>query len=111
MRVRILESAAHDLIGGSQFYDRQEAGLGEYFLDSLFSDIDSLQLYSGIHARHFGTFHRLLSKRFPFAVYYEFEQDTAIVYAVLDCRCDPTWIKNQLGGRANKTLAPDVDTR
>ena len=108
MKVRILESAARDLIGGSQFYDRQEAGLGEYFLDSLFSDIDSLQLYAGIHAQHFGTFRRLLSKRFPFAVYYEFEQDTAIVYAVLDCRCDPTWIKNQLKSRENKPSPPNM---
>jgi hypothetical protein len=31
----------------AQFYERQETGLGWYFLDSLFSDIDSLLLYAG----------------------------------------------------------------
>ena len=106
MRVRVLEAATRDLIDGSRFYDRQEDGLGGYFLDSLFSDIDCLQLYAGIHPRHFGAFHRMLSKRFPFAVYYEVEKDTAVVYAILDCRRNPKWIKAQLGGRGNKPDAP-----
>ena len=50
MKLRILDAASQDLIDGYRFYEKQEAGLGSYFLDSLFSDIDSLQLYAGIHA-------------------------------------------------------------
>ncbi len=50
MRIRILDEAEQDLVDGAQFYEMQEPGLGEYFLDSLYSDIDSLQLYAGIHA-------------------------------------------------------------
>ena len=96
MRIRILESAARDLIEGWHFYERQEEGLGGYFLDSLFSDIDSLQLYAGIHSTHFEKYHRMLSKRFPFAVYYRVEDDVAVVYAVLGCRRDPAWIRDQL---------------
>jgi len=102
MRVKILKSALNDLSEGSRFYDRQEQGLGAYFLDTLFSDIDCLQLYAGIHTQQFGTFHRMLSKRFPFAIYYEREQDTATVYAVLDCRRNPAWIRKLLGGRRVK---------
>jgi hypothetical protein len=64
MRVEVLDEAEQDLFDGARFYEAQEPGLGQYFLDSLFSDVDSLQLYSGIHAVHFG-YHRLLSKRFP----------------------------------------------
>jgi hypothetical protein len=44
-------------------------GLGHYFLDSLFADIELLTDYSGVHASVFG-YHRSLSKRFPFAIYY-----------------------------------------
>ena len=95
MRVQILDQALQDLIEGFRFYERQSAGLGNYFLDSLFSDIDSLQFYAGIHGVHFG-FHRLLAKRFPFAVYYRIEDDTARVYAVLDCRRKPAWIRKRL---------------
>jgi hypothetical protein len=55
----------------------------------LCSDIDSLALYAGIHRKVFG-FHRLLSKRFPWAVYYRFDAEGAVVvYRVLDCRQEP----------------------
>ncbi len=60
MRILILPSARDDLFGGFEFYERQQAGLGDYFLESLFSDIESLRLYAGIHPKRFG-FHRLLS--------------------------------------------------
>ena len=44
MKIRLLEFAERDLADGARFYERQQAGLGEYFLDSLFSDIDGLLL-------------------------------------------------------------------
>lgn len=86
MKIEILDAAEKDLFDGFEFYERQSKGLGNYFLDSLFSDIESLYLYAGIHGRHFG-YHRLLSKRFPFAIYYLTKNDIIQVYAVLDCRC------------------------
>jgi hypothetical protein len=46
MRVQILGEAEHDLVEGYRFYESQVAGLGDYFLDSLFSDIDSLQFHA-----------------------------------------------------------------
>ena len=61
MRIKILSSAVDDLHAGRLFYEKQGEGLGEYFFDSLFSDIDSLLLYAGIHQKFFG-YHRLLSK-------------------------------------------------
>ena len=67
MKLRILESAKEDLIEGYHFYDEQAPGLGTYFLDSLFSDIDSQSIYAGIHAKIYGS-HRALSKHFPFAI-------------------------------------------
>lgn len=46
MRILILDEAERDLEEGRQFYEAQREGLGAYFLDTLFSDIDSLQLYA-----------------------------------------------------------------
>ena len=54
MKVEILDEAQEDLLDGFRFYECQSEGLGDYFLDSLFSDIDSLQIYAGIHSVHFG---------------------------------------------------------
>ena len=95
MKIEILDEAAQDLVDGFTFFERQAEGLGNYFLDSIFSDIESLHLYAGIHVLHFG-YHRLLAKRFPFAIYYRIETDIIRVYAILDCRRNPTWIRDRL---------------
>ena len=84
MTVVILEDAADDIDAGRRFYESCEPGIGDYFVESILSDLDSLLVYAGIHRSHFG-FHRMLSKRFPFGIYYEMEVDTAYVYAILAC--------------------------
>ena len=63
MSIKILASASKDLDRGRIFYSRQGEGLGEYFLDSLASDIDALALYAGIHPKVFG--YRRLLKALP----------------------------------------------
>ncbi len=50
MRIKILSSATDDIIEGFRFYEKQSEGLGSYFIDAIFSDIDSLKIYAGIHA-------------------------------------------------------------
>ena len=86
MRLRILDSALQDLDRGRVFYERQGEGLGVYFLDSLFAEIESLVLYSEIHRKVFG-FHRLLARRFPYGVYYRVEEGgVVVVWRVLDLR-------------------------
>lgn len=74
MKIRILSPAEDDLEEGYRFYDSQSPGLGLYFLDCLYSDIDSLTYFGGIHPVVLGH-HRLLSKRFPFAIYYRVMED------------------------------------
>ena len=41
MRVQVLDEATADLAGGFRFYERQADGLGDYFLDSLWSESES----------------------------------------------------------------------
>jgi hypothetical protein len=55
MKIKVLSSAIEDLYEGRLFYEKQGEGLGDYFFDSLFSDIDSLVLYGGIHIKVFVT--------------------------------------------------------
>lgn len=100
--VRIGASAERDLLVGFEFYESQAEGLGQYFPDSLFSDIDALALHAGLHARPLAGLYRSLSRRFPFAIYYDFDGATAIVLAVLDCRRNPRSIRGALGTRRKK---------
>ena len=96
MPVVVLRSAKDDLRDGFLFYERQGGSyLGNYFLASLQSDMSSFALYAGIHNKRFG-FHRALSRRFPYSIYYDIEDGEARVYGVLDNRRDPNWTYHHL---------------
>lgn len=97
MKIVILRSAARSMDDGIWFYERQEAGLGGYFLDSIMADIRSLSIYAGIHERfEYGGYHRMVCSRFPFSVFYKIEESEIRVYAVLDNRQDPNTIRERL---------------
>ncbi len=89
MKIKIGQQAKNDLILAHHFYERQIAGLGRKCLDSLYADIDTLYSNAGIHRIFFGQYYRLLSNRFPFAIYYHCSNDTVYIDAVLDCRQSP----------------------
>jgi hypothetical protein len=95
VKIEILDDARQDLLDGSQFYNRVEASLGDYFFNSLLSDIDSLQIYAGIPSRVFD-YYRCLSKRFPFAIYYEFHPGLGSDLLSARLSQEPTWIRQRL---------------
>lgn len=107
MRIRILPSAKRDLQRGFRFYEHQEPGIGSYFVDSLYSDIDSICVFPGIH-RRVGDLFRFKSKRFPFWIYYRLEADTAYVVAVLDARQAPWKVRRR--ERIEQDDAPNEDS-
>lgn len=96
MRIEILDTAQRDLVEGFRFYEEQRVGLGSYFLTSVYADIESLSAYGGIHSKPYKHYHRLLSRRFPFAVFYTVQENVVLVHAVLDCRRNPAWIRGRL---------------
>lgn len=98
MKIRILPAAQRDLEIGADFYELQRRGLGRYFNDCLSSDIEPLRLYAGIHSRLYGL-QRCLSKRFPFAIFYECRDEVVEIYAVLDMRQDPASVEARLSSK------------
>lgn len=95
MKIKILEEAEKDIALGMSFYESQKDGLGKYFLDSIVSDIESLHIYAGIHVV-IADYFRLLSKRFPFSIYYKINDDVIYIYAILDCRQNPNRVEKRL---------------
>jgi len=95
MKIIITNEAELHIAKAMQFYELQNYGLGEYFFDSISSDIESLQIYYGIHTK-IKNYHKLLSKRFPYAIYYKYDNSTIYIYAVLDCRSNPIKLSNVL---------------
>ena len=96
--VVVLAEAAEDIEQARDFYDAQALGIGDYCADSLVADIESLARFHGIHSRHFG-FYRMLARRFPFGIYYRETKDETQVFAVLDLRRDPNWLRKELSWR------------
>ena len=47
MKIHIVDQAENDFVDGYNFYEDQAPGLGEYFLDCIYSDVESLVLYAG----------------------------------------------------------------
>lgn len=99
MRLELTEWAKSDLDSGHDFYEQKSPGIGEYFLDTLYSDIESLYLYAGTHPIRNRRFYRMLSSRFPYAVFYELRGDLILVVAVLDWRRKPAWTGRLLSRR------------
>ena len=97
MRLRVLPSAIGDLLEISRYYEKKEQGLGRYIFDQINSDIESLLITSGVHRKVHG-FHRLLCRRFPFAVYYTIDDQVIVVWRILDARPDPQRSAHTLRG-------------
>lgn len=47
--VVVLDEAVDDLEDGKAFYESIEEGIGDYFIDCLLSDINSLRIHAGTH--------------------------------------------------------------
>ena len=93
------EFALNDLQLGRAFYENQSKELGDYFFDSLITDIESLTFYAGIHIKEDG-FYKMFSKRFPYSIYYDFPFDNVVrVVAVFDQRKNPIVSYEELIGR------------
>jgi len=94
--VQISEDALEDLNNGYLFYEAQESALGEYFAACLRADIEGLRISAGIHRVVYCDYHRLLSRVFPYGIFYTIEQECAVVWAVVDLRRSPEWVRQRL---------------
>ncbi|MCK4707056.1 MAG: type II toxin-antitoxin system RelE/ParE family toxin [Gammaproteobacteria bacterium] len=97
--INVLAEAEEDLEAGRSFYENQEQGIGEYFWDTLISDIESLTICGGVHTKIFG-YYRMPSKRFPYSIYYAIKGDIAYIIAVLPEKRNPNWIHEKINKKS-----------
>jgi hypothetical protein len=100
MRVRLHDAAKDDLAKGYRFYERQEEGLGDRFLDHMDLVIDKLQHTAGTHSVRYPPYFQTYSHVFPFTIYYLIEDGEVRIDGVIDQRRDPEWIEGQLETRS-----------
>jgi plasmid stabilization system protein ParE len=96
IKVRISEDALQDLNDGFLFYEAQATGLGDYFAACLKADIEGLRISAGVHRVVYEDYHRLLSRVFPYGIFYTLSGEVAVIWAIIDLRRDPVWIREHL---------------
>ena len=98
--VILLVSACQDLDDGEAFYEKKRDGLGQYFLQSLFTDLESLKVHAGVHAKSpINNLHMMRAKRFPYMIYYRVIDKITYVVAILPTRRSPSWARELLSQR------------
>ena len=100
MRIEILPEAREDLIAGIAFTRVKHPTWGVTSAIR-FWRMSIYWLGTLVHVKVLG-YHRSLSKRLPFAIYYRVEADVVRVRAILDCCRNPSWIRRRIG-ESNKS--------
>lgn len=75
--VVVSSDAEQDIKLGARYYDSKEVGLGGYFRFSILTDLTSLEILGGTHARKYNL-HRKLCKSFPFWIYYRMDSASSL---------------------------------
>ena len=92
----ILIAAELDIIEAHDWYEGREFGLGTEFLRCIDACLNLIQRYPSTYQIVHETYRRVTIRRFPYVVFYEFNEQEIIIYAVLHCSQDPEKWRNRL---------------
>jgi plasmid stabilization system protein ParE len=88
-RLVVAPEAEQDIAEAYAWYEEQRVGLGEEFLGCVDACIEAFRRVPEMHARVHEDYRRALVRRFPYTVFYEYEEDTVTVYCVFHTSRDP----------------------
>lgn len=83
------EEALQDVGDSYEFYETRKERLGEQFLSELESILSSIQKHPTSFPKVIRNLRKVSMNRFPFAVIYEFEHNSIVVYAVYHGKKNP----------------------
>jgi toxin ParE1/3/4 len=75
--------AQDDIINASAFYETRKPGLGREFITALDDEFAAILQFPASRPVFFRDFRVGLTKRFPFRIFYMFENNSVTVFAVL----------------------------
>lgn len=88
--------ADQDLAETYDWYEARRFGLGETFLTSVDAAIKAILRQPEMHRMMHEKYRRGLVRRFPYAVFYEFNDNTVTVYGILHTSRDPNKWRQRL---------------
>lgn len=87
-RVLIRPRAEEDLREARRWYEERRQGLGDELVDALRRAIRSLEDDPERGPFYYREFRRLLTRRFPYKVFYLVERDRVVVFRILHAKQD-----------------------
>src|SRR5450755_746874 len=78
-----------DIAEAYTWYQNQRFGLGEEFLRSVEASLETIRLLPELRAPVEENYRRAMVRRFPYWIFYEFEQTNVTVYSVIHTARDP----------------------
>jgi len=97
--LRFLPQVEADVLKGLAWYEDKSQGLGEEFLRVFYACSQELARNPLVCQKVHRDFRRCLLRRFPYAVYFQIEDDHVIVFGLFHCARDPRRLRRELGDR------------
>lgn len=85
----VLPAAIRDLEEIRDWYNERDRGVGSRFLDEIDACFSRIIENPELAPRIYRDFRRALVRRFPYSVFYEFESDRILIYAVVHSARNP----------------------
>lgn len=89
LQLIIKEEAAEEILNAFDYYEEQQYGLGDYFLNTLKNRFTTLLLQPNACPVVYANYRQAVVPKFPFVIVYEIERDTIIVFSVFHTSRDP----------------------
>jgi toxin ParE1/3/4 len=85
-RVIIRPRAEADLREAKAWYDNKRPGLGDAFVSEVRQAVRLLEQSPERHPIYYRSFRRLLTRRFPYRIFYQIERESVVVFRILHVR-------------------------
>ena len=86
-----------DVEAAFEWYEAEEPGLGLQFLQQLRSAYQRIQEHPDSYQELRSGIRRVLTRQFPYAVFFSIEDDTIVILAVLHTARDPDEWQKRIG--------------
>lgn len=96
MRALFRPEARDDVVQARDWYEKQSAGLGGEFVRALEAAVAVASRSPDAFPAVSGEFRRVLLRRFPYSLVYEFQGDTLVVLACFHHRRDPRTLSDRI---------------
>lgn len=85
----VAPEAEVDIAEAYGWYETRRTGLGEEFLSSVEASLEGIRRRPEMCSLAHETYRRALTRRFPYAIFYEFTDMTVTIYSVFHTSRDP----------------------